>query len=113
MRNYTAAPIIVSMTAKTSILALDKHPQEYAAYLQWAEFFEDLFKQASAKVFNYPNLSLVAQPEETLANPYFTKLEYLNAYGKHELNEITDYWHKKPKYGKAVLIKILEQLKTL
>ena len=113
IRSCVDAPIIVSMTPKTSILAIEKHPEEYVPYLQYAELFQDLFIQACSKILNYPKLSFVEQPEETLATPYFTKVEYLNPYGKQNLAKVTDYWHKNVKYGKAALIKILEHVKML
>ncbi|MFZ1343066.1 hypothetical protein [Thiothrix eikelboomii] len=113
IRSCVDTPIIVSMTPKTSILAIEKHPEEYAPYLQYAEFFQDLFIKARTKILNYPKLTMVEQPEETLATPYFTKVEYLNPYGKQNLANVTDYWHKNVKYGKAALIKILEHIKTI
>lgn len=106
-------PIIVSITPKTSILALEKHPEEYAPYLEYAELFENLFQKSCGRILDYPNLTIVDQPEETLATPYFTKIEYLNLYGKQDLARVTDYWHKNVKYGKVTLLKILEQIKSL
>lgn len=113
IRSCVDTPIIVSMTPKTSILAIEKHPEEYAPYLQYAEFFQDLFIKSRTKILDYPKLTMVEQPEETLATPYFTKVEYLNPYGKQNLAKVTDYWHKNVKYGKAALIKILEHVKML
>lgn len=113
IRTYTETPIIVSMTPKTSILAIEKHPEQYAPYLQYAALFEDLFIHARSKILNYPNLTLVEQPEETLATRYFTKIEYLNAYGNQELTKVTDYWHKNVKYGKAAILQILGQVKAI
>lgn len=113
IRAYVETPIIISMTPKTSILALEKHPKHYAPYLEYAELFQNLFQASCSRILDYPNLTLVDQPEETLATPYFTKVEYLNPYGKQDLADVTDYWHKNVKYGKITLLKILEQIKSL
>lgn len=113
IRSCVETPIVISRTPKTSILAIERHPEEYAPYLQYAELFQKLFKESCSKLLDYPNLTIVEQPEETLANPYFTKVEYLNLYNKQELTHITDYWHKNVKYGKVTLLKILEHLKLL
>lgn len=111
IRVYTEKPIIVSITPRTSILALEHHPKKYRPYLQYADGLEQLFIKAQSKLLNYPNLTIIGQPEETLATAYFTKVEYLNPYDKEDLS--TDYWHKNVKYGKATMIKILEHLNTL
>ncbi|SKA95806.1 hypothetical protein SAMN02745130_03817 [Thiothrix eikelboomii] len=105
--HYTTAPIIISTTPKTSYLALQNQPLEYSSYLLYADFFELLFLTAKHELFNDPRLTLIKQPEETLATPFFTKTDYLNktCFAKHH-----DYWHKTPNYGQAVLKKIFAQL---
>lgn len=113
IRAWVETPIIVSMTPKTSILAIEKHPEQYAAYLKQVEAFEAFFLAARAHVLNYPNLSFVEQPAETLATPYFSKVEYLNPYGKQSLENITDYWHKNIGYGQAAMNKILQHVARL
>lgn len=113
IRTHVETPIMISMTPKTSILALEKHPKEYAPYLQYAEQFQNLFKESCSRLLDYPALTIIEQPEETLATPYFTKVEYLNPYDKQNLANVTDYWHKNVKYGKVTLLKILEQVKSL
>ena len=107
---YTTAPILISTTPKTSILAVEENPLEYKFYLAYASLFESLFSTACSTVFNHPRLRFVNQPTETLATPYCTKIDYLNkaCFEKHH-----DYWHKTPSYGKAVLTKIIAQLSAL
>ena len=65
IRSYIETPIIVSITPKTSILALEKHPEEYVPYLKYAELFECLFNQSCRKLLDYPSLTIIEQPEET------------------------------------------------
>lgn len=100
----TECRILVSLAPKTSNITLQQGILAYQNYLLYAEILDEFFLKALKEIFNYPRIILVYQPTETLANPFFTKTEYLNqtCYKKHQ-----DYWHKTPDYGKAVLKKIL------
>lgn len=103
----TKAPIILSTTPKTSFLALQSQPLDYECYLLYADFFESAFLEAKNEFFSDPRVTLIKQPEETLATPYFTKTVFLNkkCFEKHN-----DYWHKTPCYGQVVLKTIFAQL---
>ena len=109
IRRYSDAPILVSIAPKTSILALEKHPEDYTAYLKHAASFEKQFLAAQAELLIYPNLTIIPQPQQTLANPYFTKFEYSAKYGT-KTEDIDDYRHKNNKYGAAVLAEIFKHL---
>lgn len=114
IRKYTESPIIISISPRLSILAIEKQPELYQQYLKQADYFEHLFVYARQQVFNYPNITFLDQPKDTLADEAlgFTKYEYLNSYGKIKPENTQDLGHKNPKYGKLVLAKIMEQLQA-
>lgn len=107
IRQCNEAPIIVSISPKTSILALHKHPEKYKNFLQHADAFEQRFIAAQQQLLTYPHLTIVPQPQQTLATPYFTKFEY-SAKVTEPPDTITDYRHKNSQYGVAVLTEIFK-----
>lgn len=113
IRQYSAVPIIISMSPKVCTIALEHIPESFQAYFKYADYFENLFTEAKQEIFQHPKVSLVAQPEETIEQQYFTKFEYSNFYNKVNPAEINDYGHKNVQYGKLVLTKLLAHVQTL
>lgn len=113
IRQYSQAPLLLATTPKVSILALQKHPEQYQAYLEQAELFDNLFLKVRNQVFANKNILMLRQPQKTLANPYFTKFEYSLFYQKKHKDKIKDYFHTNMRYGVAALTNALERIKTL
>ena len=111
IRQYSDAPIVVSLAPKPSILALNKHPNQYKNYLQHADRFNRLFLESCESFLSgYSKIILVKQPETTLATPHFTQLEYCRNYGQVPVETITDFAHQNARYGLVVLKQIFDNL---
>lgn len=111
IRRYSEAPIIVSFAPRISLLALEHLPDDYDNYAEQAELLETLFFDAGRRFLaRYSNITVLMQPEETVAQAGFTKPQYCREYGQLPRHKITDYAHQNAAYGELVLKSIFETL---